>query len=73
VLRIKGLDEKSAMRLLGNERIDPEAFMRIFRVTRGHPMSLRLLREEDPGSLKKNTMLTSEEIKYLLLLKDKKR
>ncbi len=73
VLRVKGLDERGAMRLLGNERIDPEAFMRVFRMTRGQPMALRMLREGDAGALKKNTVFTSEEIKYLLLLKDKKR
>lgn len=73
VLRVKGLDEKSAMRLLGNERIDRESFMRVFRMTRGQPMALRLLREGDAAALKKNTVFTSEEVKYLLLLKDRKR
>ncbi len=72
VLRVKGLDEKSAMRLLGNEKIEKDAFRRIFMMSRGQPMILRMLADGDYEGLKKNTVFTTEEARYLLFLKDKK-
>jgi len=60
------------MRLLGNEQIDREAFRKVFGMTRGQPMILRMLREGDLQGLKGNTVFTPEEIRYLLAMKDKK-
>jgi DNA-binding MarR family transcriptional regulator len=71
-LRIRGLDESAAMRLLGNEQIDRDAFRKVFGMTRGQPMILRMLREGDLQGLKANTVFTPEEIRYLLAMKDKK-
>lgn len=70
-LRIKGLDATSAKRLLGNERIEEDALRRIMMMTHGQPMVLRMLRDEDQKGLRKNTLFTPEEIRYLLFLKDK--
>ena len=70
-LRIKGLDKESAKALLGNPGIEPDAFRRIYVMTRGSPTALTMLREGDFEGLKKATVLTSEEIRYLLFLKDK--
>jgi DNA-binding MarR family transcriptional regulator len=70
-LKIKGLDENSAKRMLGNDKIEKDALRRIMMMTRGQPMILRMLKEGDFKGLKKNTVFTSEEIRYLLFLKDK--
>jgi len=70
-LRLKGLDQASARTLLGNPRIEPEAFRRIYMMTRGSPNMLRMLRGKDFDGLKKNTVFTAEEIRYLLFLMDK--
>ena len=70
-LRIKGLDEGSSKKLLGNDGIEKDALRRIMLMTHGQPMILRMLRENDMGGLRKNTVFTPEEIRYLLFLKDK--
>jgi len=70
-LKIKGLDENSAKRMLGNDKIEKDALRRIMMMTRGQPMILKMLKEGDFKGLKKNTVFTSEEIRYLLFLKDK--
>lgn len=70
-LRIKGLDEASAKRLLGNDGIEKDALRRIMLMTHGQPMILKMLRENDLEGLRKNTVFTPEEIRYLLFLKVK--
>ncbi|MEM0343449.1 MAG: hypothetical protein QXU73_04270 [Thermoplasmata archaeon] len=70
-LRLKGLDEQSAAKLLGNDRIDKDAFRRIMQMTRGQPMALRMLRDRDYAGLKGSTLLTAEEVRYLMFLRDK--
>ena len=70
-LRLRGLDEQSAAKLLGNDRIDKEAFRRIMQMTRGQPMALKMLRERDYAGLKSSTLLTAEEVRYLMFLRDK--
>jgi len=72
-LRIRGLDPDSAKKLLGNDEIEPDAFKRIMMISRGQPMALRMLRDGDQKGLKKSTVLTSEEIGYLLFLMGKNR
>ncbi len=71
-LRIKGLDEASAMKLLGSPSIEKDALKRIMMLTGGQPMALRLLRENDQSGLKTETKFTTEEIGYLIFLKNKK-
>ena len=70
-LRIRGLDENSSKRLLGNDNIEMEAFKRIMLMSRGQPMTLRLLRDRDLAGLKGNMMFTPEEVRYMLFLRDK--
>jgi len=72
-LRIRGLDPDSAKKLLGNDEIEQDAFKRIMMISRGQPMALRMLRDGDQKGLKKSTVLTSEEIGYLLFLMGKNR
>ena len=70
-LRISGLDLEGARKLLGNDKIEKEALRRILGMTRGQPMTLKMLRDGDYEGLKKTTVFTAEEIRYLLLLKEK--
>jgi len=70
-LRIKGLEEASAKKLLGNDKIEKDALRRVMLMTHGQPMILKMLRENDLEGLRKNTVFTPEEIRYLLFLKDK--
>ncbi len=70
-LVIKGLDDASARRLLGNDSIEKDALRRIVMITHAQPSVLRMLRENDSSGLKENTVFTPEEIRYLLFLKDK--
>ena len=70
-LRVKGLDEGSARRLLGKPDIEPEAFRRVLLMTRGQPMLLRLLRDGMTEELKRVSVFTAEEIRYLMFLRDK--
>ena len=65
-MTVRGLTEAHARRLLGNEGIPEEAFGRIFALSRGSPMILRMLRERDEDGLRKNTTFTNEEIRFLL-------
>lgn len=70
-LRLRGLDAESAKALLGNPRIDLDAFRRIHAMTRGSPTALRMLKQGDFEGLKRDTVLTTEEVRYLLFLKDR--
>jgi DNA-binding MarR family transcriptional regulator len=70
-LRMRGIDEASAKKLLGNPDIEPDAFRRVYLMSRGQPKLLRLLRDGDIDGLKRASVFTTEEIKYLLFLKDK--
>ena len=70
-IRVKGIDESSAKRLLGNPDIEADAFRRIYLMSRGQPLVLRLLRDDDREELKRNSVFTAEEIRYLLFLKQK--
>ncbi|MCJ2533206.1 MAG: hypothetical protein LN411_04715 [Candidatus Thermoplasmatota archaeon] len=70
-MRVRGLDEASAKQLLGNADIEAEAFRRVYLMTRGQPLLLRMLRDDDAEGLKKSSVFTAEEIRYLLFLKDK--
>ena len=70
-LKIKGLDEASAKRLLGSDLIEKDALRRIIMMTHSQPMVLRMLKEGDLDGLKKNTPFTAEEARYLLFLRDK--
>jgi len=70
-LRVKGLDDASAMKLLGNPNLEKDALKRIMLLSRGQPLVLSLLRDGDQNGLRKNTVFTAEEIGYLMFLKDR--
>jgi hypothetical protein len=70
-LRIRGLDEAPAKKLLGNQTIEADAFRRIMMISRGQPLTLKLLGDRDLVGLKASTVFTAEEIRYMLFLRDK--
>jgi len=70
-LRIRGLDEAPAKRLLGNPNIEADALKRIMMISRGQPLTLKLLGDRDLVGLKASTVFTAEEIRYMLFLRDK--
>lgn len=70
-LKLKGLDQESATKLLGKDRIEPEALRRILMMTRSQPMTLKMLRDGDLEGLKRDTVFTPEEARYLLFLMDR--
>jgi len=70
-VRVRGLDEAGARGLLGSNRIEEDAFRRIYLMTRGQPLLLRMLKSGDSDGLKRNSVYTAEEIRYLLFLRDK--
>lgn len=70
-LRIKGLDQESARKLIGNDRMEKDALRRIMMLTRGQPLVLTMLRDKDEKGLRKDSVFTVEEIRYLLFLRDK--
>jgi DNA-binding MarR family transcriptional regulator len=70
-LKISGLDLESAEKLLGSANIESAALKRVLGMTRCQPLALKMLRDGDLEGMKKNTMFTAEEARYLLFLKDK--
>lgn len=70
-LRIRGLDEGAAKRLVGNPNIENDALKRIMMMSRGQPLTLKLLGDRDLVGLKASTVFTAEEIRYMLFLRDK--
>lgn len=70
-IRVRGLDEISARRLLGSPDIATDAFRRVYLMSRGQPLVLQLLRDGDREGLKENSVFTAEEIRYLMFLSHK--
>ncbi len=65
-MHLKGLDEESSRLLLENPDIDEEAFRRIYLLTKGCPLYLRLIRDGDAEELKRRSRFTNPEIKLLI-------
>jgi hypothetical protein len=70
-IRVRGLDEASARRLLDSAQIEEDAFRRVYLMTRGQPLLLKMLRDGDADGVRKNSVYTAEEILYLLFLRNK--
>lgn len=65
-MHLKGLDEKTSKLLLENDLIDEEAFHRIYLLTKGCPLYLKLIRDGDSEELKRRSRFTNPEIKLLI-------
>ncbi len=69
-LQLGGLDEAASKVLLRAPDIDDEAFKRIYLLTRGCPLYLKLIRDEDAQELKRRSRFTTPEIRLLIFSKD---
>jgi DNA-binding PadR family transcriptional regulator len=69
-ITLKGLDMEGCKRLLGKPKIENDSLRKIFLLTRGHPLSIELIKEGDVNSLKKIKGFTRQEASLLLYLKD---
>jgi DNA-binding PadR family transcriptional regulator len=73
-MHIKGLDRENCLRLLGDDEIDENSFERLFLMTKGCPLYIKLIRDESIEGLKKNSRFTLPEIKLLIhYMKTKKK
>jgi len=70
---LKGLDEENSHKLLGSEDIDDNNFKRIYLMTKGSPLYLKLIRDENISELKKKSRFTFPEIKLLIHYKNLKK
>ncbi len=70
-LKVNTLGEEEAQKILGGP-IDPEALKRIMLMTKGSPLLLKLLKEEDIDGMNNACPLTRGQISLLIYLKDQK-
>ncbi|UCF09124.1 MAG: AAA family ATPase [Thermoplasmata archaeon] len=68
-ITIKGLDMEGSRQLLETPNIDPDALRKIHLMTRGHPLTLMLMKKGDVNSLKRIKGFTRQEASLLLYLK----
>jgi hypothetical protein len=70
-IRMKGLDEASSLTLLGTKQMDKQDFNRIYLMTKGCPLYLKLIRDEGIEELKQKSRFTMPEIKLMIHYKKK--
>ncbi len=68
-LNLKGLDMEGTRLLLGTPNIDNDALKKIHLMTRGHPLTIELIRKGDVNSLKRIKGFSRQEASLLLYLK----
>ena len=68
-LTIKGLDKESCKQLLEATNIDDDALRKIHLMTRGHPLTIELIKLGDVNSLKRIKGFSRQEASLLLYLK----
>lgn len=68
-LTIKGLDQEGIKKMLDAPKIDDEALLKIFQMTRGHPLTIGLIKKGDVNSLKRIKGFSRQEASLLLYLK----
>jgi predicted transcriptional regulator len=71
-LRLKGLSKEDTRALLGNPELSGEAMQRIFLLTKGTPLYLRLIRDGDSEGLVRRSRFTRAEANLLVFSKDVK-
>ena len=69
-IHLRRFDHEAARRFMG-EDLEEEAFQLIYRLTRGQPLALELVRKGDEKGLQ--TLLPNEEVRFLMYLRTKKR
>ncbi len=68
-LTLKGLDMESCKQLLEAPNIDNDALRKIYLMTRGHPLTIELIKRGDVNSLKRIKGFSRQEASLLLYLK----
>lgn len=68
-LRLKGLDRASCKALLGQKKLGKDEFGRIFKLTEGNPLALKLIKSEDVRELEKSGKYTPDELTLIKYLK----
>ena len=63
---LRGLDLEGCRAMLGHPTIDPEALRRVYLLTKGCPLYLRAIREEDEETLRANSRFAKAEIRLLI-------
>jgi hypothetical protein len=66
---LKGLDKASCKELLGPKKLKKDEFERIYRLTEGNPLSLKLIKSEDVHDLEKSGKYTPDELTLIKYLK----
>jgi hypothetical protein len=70
-IRMKGLDEENSLTLLGTKEMDRQDFNRIYLMTKGCPLYLKLIRDEKIDELKAKSRFSLPEIKLMVHYKKK--
>lgn len=68
-LTLKGLDMEGCKELLGTPNIDDDSLRKIHLMTRGHPLTIELIKKGDVNSLKRIKGFSRQEASLLLYLK----
>jgi hypothetical protein len=68
-LELKGLDKASCKKLLGQKKLKKNELERIYKLTEGNPLSLKLIRSEDVKDLEKSGKYTPDELTLIKYLK----
>ncbi len=68
-LTLKGLDEEGIMHLLDAPNIEKDSLRKIHLMTRGHPLTIELIKKGDVNSLKRIKGFSRQEASLLLYLK----
>lgn len=68
-MQLGGMDRKSCKALLGLKKLQKDEFERIFRLTEGNPLALKLIKSEDVEELKKSGKYTPDELTLIRYLK----
>jgi hypothetical protein len=68
-LTIKGLNQEGIKKMLEAPKIDEEALLKIYQMTRGHPLTIELIKKGDVNSLKRIKGFSRQEASLLLYLK----
>jgi hypothetical protein len=68
-MKLEGLDRASCKTLLGQKKLSKDEFERIFKLTEGNPLALKLIKSEDVKDLEKSGKYTPDELTMIKYLK----
>jgi DNA-binding MarR family transcriptional regulator len=68
-LKLKGLDKPSCKAILGQKKLGKDEFERIFKLTEGNPLALKLIKSENVKDLEKSGKYSPDELTLIRYLK----